>query len=42
MHVDIMDGLFVPNLTIGPCVVSSLKKAVPNAVLDCHLMVVEP
>ena len=42
LHVDIMDGHFVPNLTIGPCVVSSLHKAVPNAVLDCHLMVTDP
>ena len=38
IHVDIMDGHFVPNLTIGPPVVKSLRKAT-NLPLDCHLMV---
>ncbi len=39
LHVDVMDGHFVPNITIGPLVVSSLRKALPNAILDCHLMI---
>ncbi|MFQ5670442.1 MAG: ribulose-phosphate 3-epimerase [Acidobacteriota bacterium] len=40
VHVDIMDGHFVPNLTVGPAVVRSLK-ASTNLFLDCHLMVEE-
>lgn len=42
VHVDVMDGRFVPNITIGPGVVAALRKAHPDAVLDCHLMIVEP
>jgi ribulose-phosphate 3-epimerase len=38
VHVDIMDGHFVPNLTIGPPVVKSLRKAT-DLPLDCHLMI---
>jgi ribulose-phosphate 3-epimerase len=38
IHVDIMDGHFVPNLTIGPPVVRSLRK-VTKLPLDCHLMI---
>ena len=41
LHVDVMDGHFVPNLTIGPPVVRSLRKATA-AKLDCHLMVDDP
>mmetsp|Transcript_20675 Transcript_20675/g.45361 ORF Transcript_20675/g.45361 Transcript_20675/m.45361 type:complete len:242 (-) Transcript_20675:87-812(-) len=41
VHVDVMDGRFVPNITIGPLVVESLRKRLPNALLDCHLMIVE-
>jgi ribulose-phosphate 3-epimerase len=41
IHVDIMDGHFVPNLTIGPPVVKSLRKAT-NLPLDCHLMIDNP
>jgi ribulose-phosphate 3-epimerase len=41
IHVDIMDGHFVPNLTIGPLVVKSLRKATPLP-LDCHLMIEDP
>jgi len=40
-HVDVMDGHFVPNLTIGPVVVKSLRKK-SKAYLDCHLMVSRP
>ena len=42
LHVDVMDGHFVPNITIGPCVVASLRKALPDAILDCHLMIENP
>jgi ribulose-phosphate 3-epimerase len=42
LHVDIMDGHFVPNITIGPPVVASLRKAVPDVPFDCHLMIEHP
>jgi ribulose-phosphate 3-epimerase len=38
IHVDVMDGHFVPNITLGPPVVRSLRK-VTNLPLDCHLMI---
>jgi ribulose-phosphate 3-epimerase len=41
LHVDVMDGHFVPNLTIGAPVVKSLR-AVTDMFLDCHLMISEP
>jgi ribulose-phosphate 3-epimerase len=41
IHVDIMDGHFVPNLTVGPPVVKSLRK-VTKLPLDCHLMIENP
>jgi ribulose-phosphate 3-epimerase len=41
IHVDVMDGRFVPNLTIGPPVVKALRK-VTKLPLDVHLMIVEP
>jgi ribulose-phosphate 3-epimerase len=41
IHVDVMDGRFVPNLTIGPPVVKALRK-VTQRILDVHLMIVEP
>lgn len=41
VHVDVMDGHFVPNITIGLPVVRSLRKAT-SMVIDCHLMINEP
>lgn len=41
IHVDIMDGHFVPNMTIGPPVVKSLRRAT-DLPLDCHLMIEHP
>ncbi len=41
VHVDVMDGLFVPNITIGPLVVRSLKP-VTSLPLDVHLMINDP
>ena len=41
LHVDVMDGHFVPNLTIGPPVVSSIRKHTDDF-LDCHLMMTNP
>jgi ribulose-phosphate 3-epimerase len=42
IHVDVMDGRFVPNLTIGPPVVAAVHRHAPEAFLDVHLMIVEP
>ena len=41
VHVDVMDGRFVPNLTIGPFVVEAVRRAT-SLPLDVHLMIVEP
>src|ERR1700736_5056921 len=41
IHVDVMDGRFVPNLTIGPVVVEAVRR-VTSKPLDVHLMIVEP
>ncbi len=44
IHMDVMDGHFVPNMTIGPLVVSALKPLTraAGAVLDVHLMIEQP
>lgn len=41
IHVDVMDGRFVPNITIGPLIVKAVRKATKLPV-DVHLMIVEP
>ncbi len=41
LHVDVMDGHFVPNLTIGPPVVKSIRRHT-DVYLDCHLMITNP
>lgn len=41
IHVDVMDGRFVPNITWGPPVVAAMKRHAKTP-LDCHLMIVEP
>ncbi|GFH08523.1 ribulose-phosphate 3-epimerase, partial [Haematococcus lacustris] len=41
IHVDVMDGRFVPNITIGPLIVEAIRPTT-DKVLDCHLMIVEP
>lgn len=42
LHIDMMDGHFVPNVSYGPPVLSCLKKALPQAFYDAHLMFSEP
>jgi ribulose-phosphate 3-epimerase len=41
IHIDVMDGLFVPNITVGPLIVEAIKK-VATVPLDVHLMIVNP
>lgn len=41
LHIDVMDGHFVPNITLGPAIVKSLRKDV-NMVFDAHLMIENP
>jgi ribulose-phosphate 3-epimerase len=42
LHVDIMDGHFVDNLTMGPDMVKGIRRVLPSAFLDVHLMVTNP
>ncbi|MFH1790375.1 MAG: ribulose-phosphate 3-epimerase [Candidatus Omnitrophota bacterium] len=41
LHVDVMDGVFVPNITIGPCVIKSVRK-ITEMLFDVHLMIDDP
>jgi len=41
VHLDVMDGIFVPNITWGPKVIADLRKRT-KLVFDCHLMIVDP
>ena len=42
LHVDIMDGHFVPNLSMGPAICEAVHRHLPEAMLDVHLMVSDP
>ena len=42
LHVDVMDGHFVPNLTMGPDILRAVREAAPQAYLHVHLMVMRP
>ena len=42
LHLDVMDGHFVPNLTMGPDLCRGLRRAFPTVMLDVHLMVTHP
>ncbi len=41
LHLDIMDGHFVPNISFGPCVISSIRRCT-NLIFDVHLMISDP
>lgn len=42
IHIDVMDGHFVPNITIGPLICNSIAKNMPELKLDIHLMIENP
>ena len=42
LHLDVMDGHFVPNISFGPAVTAATRRAAPGAFLDVHLMIAEP
>jgi len=42
LHMDVMDGHFVPNITLGPPVLACVSKGVPGIFMDCHMMVSHP
>ncbi len=42
LHLDIMDGHFVPNISFGPAICAAARRAAPDAFLDAHLMISDP
>jgi len=42
LHMDVMDGHFVPNITMGPPVLECVARGVPGIFMDCHMMVSKP
>ncbi|KAI0734611.1 Ribulose-phosphate 3-epimerase [Fomitopsis betulina] len=42
LHMDVMDGHFVPNITMGAPILACVSKGVPGIFMDCHMMVSEP
>lgn len=42
MHLDVMDGHFVDNISFGPAVIEAVRRAIPEAFLDVHLMIERP
>ena len=42
LHFDVMDGRFVPNISVGPLGVEAARRATPDMVLDVHLMIADP
>ncbi|KAK0245598.1 ribulose-5-phosphate 3-epimerase [Armillaria nabsnona] len=42
LHMDVMDGHFVPNITMGAPILSCVSKGIPGIFMDCHMMVAEP
>ncbi|MEO0292201.1 MAG: ribulose-phosphate 3-epimerase, partial [candidate division WOR-3 bacterium] len=41
IHIDVMDGVYVPNITFGPMIVEAIRK-LTNLPLDIHLMIIDP
>ncbi|MBS5777068.1 MAG: ribulose-phosphate 3-epimerase [Finegoldia magna] len=42
LHLDVMDGNFVPNISFGPAVIKQIREKYPEFIFDCHLMVNKP